>query len=125
MANLVNNVTKLNEGTTIVKNEGAAIQEVVLNRSDNKVSFLLENTDSTNDVKVTFVAGDGTSAVQGDLEVEVAATEFAAVGQLDSARFKESGKVIITILDPDGETFTGDTTDVLITVFESPKGLVD
>lgn len=124
MADVTKNLLKVNEGAAVTPVDGAASQTVVFDRSDSKIVIHILNGDAA-PCRVKFLAGDGMSATLGDLDVDIAASEEAAVGILESARFKEDGKVTFEILDQDDTAFSGTVANVKVRVFELPKGLVD
>lgn len=116
-----------NDGADVTSVAGAASQTVTFDdRSDRNLVLRFENTDVTNPCRIKFAAGDGMSAGQGDLDVDIAVSSVVAVGHLESARFIDaSGEVTFEILDQDNTAFTGAVTDVLVEVLELPKALTD
>ena len=114
-----------NNGADWTKTAGAASQTMVYNRRDEAIILLVENGDAA-DCRIKVVAngfGDGFT----DLDVDVAAGEFAIIGPLESMRFKDPAtqKVTFEILDQDNTAFSGTVTNVLLTQTNAPLSLTD
>lgn len=115
-----------NNGVDWTKTAGAASQTFVYNRRDEAIYILVENGDAA-DCRFK-VSSNGTGAGDlADLDVDIAAGEFAIVGPLESSRFKDAAtqKVTAQILDQDDTAFSGTVGNVLVTQVNLPKSLVD
>lgn len=126
MADITKNLLKVNDGATVTKEAGSASFTIDLEgRGDENYAVIVENTDGANACRVTFKAGVGMSATQGDLEVDIAISSLAGVGYFESARFiNVDGKIDVEVLDQDDGAFTGTEADVKFIVVELPKQLV-
>ncbi len=114
-----------NNGAVWLKEAGAASQTLVYDRRDEAITLLVENTDAAPCRIKVSASGFGGSGV--DLDVDIAAGEFAIVGPLESNRFKDPAtqKVTAQILDQDDSAFSGTVTNVLLTQVNAPISLVD
>lgn len=114
-----------NAGAAWTKNAGAASQTMVYDRSDENIVLLIENTDAAPCRVKATAAGYGAGGT--DLDIDVAAGEFAVVGVFESNRFKDPAtqKVTLQILDQDDTAFSGTVTNVLLSQIYLPKSLTD
>lgn len=126
MADVTKIQSKRNVGVAWTKASGAASQTIVYDRSDENIVLLFENGDAL-DCSVNVIANGNMSGDLGDLEIEIAAGEFAVLGAAESARFvaPSTGKVTLTITDQDQTAFSGTVTNVKVTALALPKSLVD
>ena len=126
MALVTRSLLEMNAGAAVTEVAGAATQEIDFSdRKDNKFVILIENGDAL-PCRVTFKAGNSAYAKLGDMNVDIAAGEKAAVGYLESARFKNAdGQIDVEVLDQDDTAFSGTVGNVLFTVLELPKALID
>lgn len=115
-----------NNGADWTETNGAASQTLVYDRRDEAITLLVRNTDAAAcRIKVStngFGGGDAS-----DLDVDIAAGEFAIVGPLESMFYKDPAtqKVTVQVLDQDDTAFSGTVTNVKLTQVNAPKGLVD
>lgn len=125
MADLVKVQQLRNNGAVWLKTAGAASQTMVYDRSDDMIILLVENGDAL-DCRVK-VSADGFGAGFTDLDVDIAAGEFAVIGPLESNRFKDPStqKVTFEILDQDNTAFSGTVTNVLVTQLNAPISLTN
>lgn len=115
-----------NDGVAWTKTAGAASQTMVYNRSDDKIILLVENGDAAACRIKVATNGYGGGDV-ADLDVDIAAGEFAVVGPLESMFYKDPStqKVTFQILDQDNTAFSGTVTNVLLTQLNAPIALTD
>jgi len=125
MADLVKVQLLKNNGAVWLKTAGAASQTMVYDRRDEAITLLVENGDGA--ACRIKVSASGTMAGGTDLDVDIAAGEFAIVGPLESSRFKAAatGKVTLQILDQDDTAFSGTVGNVKLTQVNAPISLVD
>jgi hypothetical protein len=125
MADLTKVQQLRNDGAVWLKTAGAASQTMVYDRSDDMIILLVENGDAA--ACRIKVSADGFGAGFVDLDVDIAAGEFAVIGPLESNRFKDPStqKVTFEILDQDNTAFSGTVTNVLLTQLNAPISLTN
>ena len=125
MADLVKVQQLRNDGAVWLKTAGAASQTLIYDRRDEAIMLLVENGDAA--ACRIKVSANGFGAGSTDLDVDIAAGEFAIVGPLESNRFKDPAtqKVTVQILDQDNTAFSGTVGNVLLTQVNAPLSLVD
>lgn len=126
MPDITSQLLKRNLGAAVVKTVGAAELTIPYVRSDANYVIFVENGDAAA-CRVKFLnSGYGGEGLP-DLDVDIAAGEFAAVGELESMLFKAPSdqKVTLQVLDQDDAAFSGTVTNVTFIVFELPKALTN
>lgn len=126
MADIAKVQLKRDEGVDVTKANGAASATIVYDRSDENIMIYIENGDAAA-CRVKFSTNGFGGEDLADLDVDIAAGEFAAVGVLESMKFKDPAtqKVTVQVLDQDNTAFSGTVTNVKFVVFAAPKSLVD
>ena len=115
MADIAKTALTRDAGTTITLLNGAADQDIVMDVSDEKMIILVTNADATA-ARVRVKAGDGITAIHGDVYKDVAQNAYAILGPFSGMRFKDvdTGKINVDITGTNDAAFGGTITNVKI-----------
>lgn len=99
MANIVVATVRNATSSVLTASAGAAAFTIPCSGvgSDHRMVLMVDNRNTNAEVRVHVVAGDGERAVLGDLDVDIAFSQFAFIPLTDSMRFKIATTDSVTV----------------------------